>query len=192
MFMLPLFALLRQIAPSVIPCSINLFIPENVNSYHSLWDSKETSDPVGRMHLIESSPMTSFLSMTLTRLTLLHRFLGSCFLFDISFSPSSFVLSCSCEMLQDLSSNHLPILFTVALSPVFRPMHDPLSLIFRKLVGKTLLFTLILTVFLQMNIPLFLFPLLLISLFLTFGTKCGQIIHIFRKCQTPTSSLLIF
>ena len=48
--------------------------------------------------------------------TLLHRFSP-----DISFAPSSFALSCSWEVLQDLCSDHLPILLTVPLSSLFHP-----------------------------------------------------------------------
>ena len=40
---------------------------------------------------------------------------------DISFAPSSLALFCSWKVLQDLGSNHLPILPSIPLSPVFRP-----------------------------------------------------------------------
>ena len=48
----------------------------------------------------------------------------------------------------------------------FAPTNAPLYSIFRKLVGMTLPFTLILSVLLQRKISLFLFPLLLLSLLL--------------------------
>ena len=54
-------------------------------------------------------------------LTLLHRSSGSRSYPDISFAPSSLALSCSWEVLQDLGSDHLPILLSVSLSPVFCP-----------------------------------------------------------------------
>ena len=44
---------------------------------------------------------------------------------DISFAPSSLVLSCSWEMLQDLGSDRLIILLFVLFSPVFCPNQRP-------------------------------------------------------------------
>ena len=48
--------------------------------------------------------------------TLLHRSSRSCSYPDISFAFFSLALSCSWEVLQNLCSNHLPILLTVPLS----------------------------------------------------------------------------
>ena len=59
--------------------------------------------------------------------TLLHRFTGSRSSPDISFVSSSLALSCSWEVLQDLGSNHLPILLSVPLCPVFRSNQRPPS-----------------------------------------------------------------
>ena len=53
--------------------------------------------------------------------TLFHRFSGSRSSPEISFALSSFALSCSWEVLQNLGSDHLPILLTVPLPLVFRP-----------------------------------------------------------------------
>ena len=64
--------------------------------------------------------------------TLLHRSSGSRSSPGISFAPSSVALSCSWEVLQDLGSDHLPILLSVPLSPVFRPNERPPSLNFQK------------------------------------------------------------
>ena len=47
--------------------SKNLFIVGNFNCYHSLWSSKGTSDLLGK-EVFVSTPLTSFLSMTLTYL----------------------------------------------------------------------------------------------------------------------------
>ena len=93
--------------------------------------------------------------------TLLHHSSASHSSLDISCAPSSLAPSCSWEVLQDLSSDHLPILLSVPLSPVFRPYKRPPS-IFRKLTEITLPSTLTRTVFLQRNTRLFLFPLLLL------------------------------
>ena len=61
--------------------------------------------------------------------TLLHRSSGSRSSPDISFAPSSLALSCSWEVLQDLGSDHLPILLSVplSLSPAYRPNERPPS-----------------------------------------------------------------
>ena len=64
--------------------------------------------------------------------TLLHRSSGSRSYPDISFALFSFSLSCSWEVLQNLSSDHLPILLTVPLSPVYRPNKRLPSLNFRQ------------------------------------------------------------
>ena len=64
--------------------------------------------------------------------TLLHRSSGSRSFSEISFAPSSLSLSCSWEGLQDLGSDHLPILLSVPLSPVFRPNERPPSFKFQK------------------------------------------------------------
>ena len=64
--------------------------------------------------------------------TLLHRSSGRRSYPDISFALFSLALSCFSEVLQNLCSNHLPILLTVPLSPVFRPNKRLPSFNFRK------------------------------------------------------------
>ena len=64
--------------------------------------------------------------------TLLHRSSGSHFFLDISFAPSSLAFSCSCQVLQDLGSDHLPILLSIPLSPVFFPNDRPSFFNFQK------------------------------------------------------------
>ena len=63
---------------------------------------------------------------------LLHRSSGSRSSPDISFALFSLALSCSWEVLQNLGSDHLPILLTVPLSPVFCPNERLHSLNFLK------------------------------------------------------------
>ena len=53
--------------------------------------------------------------------TLLHRSSGSRSSPDICFACFSLALSCFWEVLEDLGSDHLPILLSVLLSPAFRP-----------------------------------------------------------------------
>ena len=97
--------------------------------------------------------------------TLLHRSSGSRSPLDISFAPFSLVLSCSCEVLQDLGSDHLPILLSVLLSlRSFAPTSVLLPSTFRKLNGMALPSTLSSTFLLQRNTRFF--PLLLLSLLL--------------------------
>ena len=64
--------------------------------------------------------------------TLLHRSSGSRSSPDISFAPSTLAFSCSWEVLQDLGSDHLQILLSIPLSPVFRPNERPPSFNFQK------------------------------------------------------------
>ena len=64
--------------------------------------------------------------------TLFHRSSGSRSYPDISFALFSHALSCPWEVLQNLCSNHLPILPTIPLSPVFRPNERLPSLNFWK------------------------------------------------------------
>ena len=51
---------------------------------------------------------------------------------DISFAPSSLAFSCSWEVLQDLGSDHLPILLSIPLFPAFCPNECPSSFNFQK------------------------------------------------------------
>ena len=64
--------------------------------------------------------------------TLLHRSTGSRSSPDISFAFSSLALSCSWEVLQNLGSDHLPILLSIPLSPAYRPNKRPTCFNFQK------------------------------------------------------------
>ena len=153
--------------PSILPSSRNLFILGDFNCHHPLWDLRGTSDPRGKevFDWVISSDLLPLNDPDTS--TLLHRSSGSRSSPDISFAPSTLAFSCSWEVLQDLGSDHLPILLSIPLSPVFRPNDVPLLSIFRKLAGMTLPLTLTLTVHQQRNICLFLFPLLLLLLSLS-------------------------
>ena len=119
-------------SPSILPSSRNLFILGDFNCHHPLWDSRVVSDPRGEevFDWVISSDLLPLNDPDIS--TLLHRSSGSCSSPDISFSPSSFALSCSWEVLQDLGSDHLPILLSIPLSPVFRPNEHPPSFNFQK------------------------------------------------------------
>ena len=98
-------------SPSILPLSRDLFYPGDFNCHHPLWDSRGTYDP----H--EEEVFDWVISSDLLPLndpdtpTLLHRSSP-----DISFAPSFLALSCSWKMLQDLGSDHLPIVLSVCLS----------------------------------------------------------------------------
>ena len=68
----------------------------------------------------------------MTLVHFLHRSSGSRSSPDICFPPSSLTLSCSRKVLQDLGSDHQPILLSIPLSPVFRPNERPPSFNFKK------------------------------------------------------------
>ena len=119
-------------SPSILPFSRNLFILGDFNCHHPLWDSRGTSDPCGEevFDWVISSDLLPLSDPDTP--TLLHRSSGSRSSPDISFALSSLVLSCFCEVLQDLGSDHLPILLSVPLSLVFRPNELPPSFNFQK------------------------------------------------------------
>ena len=121
-----------SLSSSILPSSRNLFILGDFNCHHPLWDSRVTSEPRGE------EVFDWVISYDLLPLndpdtpTLLHRSSGNHSSPDISFAPSSLALSCSWEVLQDLGYNHLPILLSIPLSPVFRPNERPNSFNFQK------------------------------------------------------------
>ena len=119
-------------SPSILSSSKNLFILGDFNCHHPLWDSKGTSNPYGEevFDWVISSDVLP-LNDPDTH-TVLHRSSGSRSSPDISFAPSTLAPSCSWEVLQDLGSDHLPILLSVPLSPVFRPNERPPSFNFQK------------------------------------------------------------
>ena len=119
-------------SPSILPSSRNLFILGDFNCHHPLWDSRGTSDPRGEevFNWVISSDLLPLNDPDTP--TLLHRSSGSRSFPDISFAPSTLAFSCSWEVLQDLGSDHLPILLSIPLSPVFRPNERPPSFNFQK------------------------------------------------------------
>ena len=119
-------------SPSILPSSRNFFILGDFNCHHTLWDSRRASDPRGEevFDWVISSDLLPLNDPNTP--TLLHRSFGSRSSPDISFAPSTFALSCSWEVLQELGSDHLPILLSVPLSPVFRPNERPPSFNFQK------------------------------------------------------------
>ena len=152
----------NSFSPSILPSSKNVFILGDFNCHHPLWDSRGTSDSY-REKVFDWVISFDLLSLNDPDTPiLLHCFSGSCSSPDTSFAPSCLALSCSWEVLQDLGSDHLPILLSVPLSllPITQTT-IPLPSIFRKLAGMGLPSTLTPTVLLQWNTRLF--PLLLLS-----------------------------
>ena len=106
---------------SILPSSRNLFIVGDFNCYHPLWDSRGTFDPC-REEVFDWVISSDLLPLNDPDIpTPLHRFSGSRSSPDISFAPSSLAFSFSWEVLQDLSSDHLPILLSIPLSLAYRP-----------------------------------------------------------------------
>ena len=119
--------------PPILPCSRNLFILGDFNCHHPLWDSRGTFDP-RREEVFDWVISSDLLPLNDPDTpTLFHRSSGSRSSFpDIFFAPSSLAFSCSWEVLQDLGSDHLPILLSIPLSPVFHPNERPPSFNFQK------------------------------------------------------------
>ena len=119
-------------SPSILPSSRNLFILGDFNCHHPLWDSRGTSDSGGEevFDWVISSDLLPLNDPDTP--TLLHRSSGSRSFPDISFAPSTLAFSCSWEVLQDLGSDHLPILLSIPLSPVFHPNERSPSFNFQK------------------------------------------------------------
>ena len=114
-------------SPSTLSSSRNLFILGDFNCHHPSGTQEVPPTPTGKKYSIGSFPLTSSPSMTLTHPLFSNRSSGSHSSPDNSFAPSSLALSCSWEVLQDLGSDHLPILLSVPLSPVYRPNERPPS-----------------------------------------------------------------
>ena len=104
------------VSPSILYSSRNFFILVNVNCHHPLWDSNGSSDPRGEevFDWIISSDLLPLNNSDIP--TLSRRFSGSRYSSDIFFAHSSLALSCFWEVLQDLGSDHLPILLTAPFS----------------------------------------------------------------------------
>ena len=122
----------NSFSPSIFPSFGNLFILGEFNCHHPFWDSRVTSNPHGEevFDWVISSDLLPLNDPDTP--TLLHRSSDSRSSPDISFAPSCVALSCSWEVLQDLGSDHLPILLSVPLSPVFLPNERPRSFNFQK------------------------------------------------------------
>ena len=140
-------------SPSTLSSKRNFFILGDFNCHHSLWDSRSTSDPCG------SSPLTSSHSMTLTYLSFS---VAPLLTFPLLPPLLPFPAPGKCFRTWVLITHQF---FYLCLSLwSFTPTSVSLPSTFKTLVMKTLPPTLTLTVLLQKNTHLFLFPLLLLSL----------------------------
>ena len=86
---------------------------------------------MGRKYSTGSSFLISSPSTTLTYLLISIATLAIVPLLTYPLLPL-LALSCSCEVLRDLGSDHLPILLSSPLSPVFCPNERPSSFNFQK------------------------------------------------------------
>ena len=148
----------NSFSPFILPSSRNLFILGDFNCHHPLWDSRGTSDSHREKYSTGSSLLTSSPSMTLTHLP----FSIAPLLISLLLPPLlPFLAHGRCFKTWVLTTYQF---FYPSLSLwSFAPMSVPLPSIFRKLAGMTWPPTLTLTVLLQRNTRLFLFPLLLLS-----------------------------
>ena len=151
-----------------------------------LWNSKATSDPLGKVFDgVISSDLLPLNDPDIP--TLLHGFSP-----NISMAPSSLAFSCSWEVLQDSGSDNVPILLTVALSPLFRPNEcpPPPFLQFSESSLRWLCFLLRFSLSFYKKILVSLSFLCGCSLYFS-DTECGQIFHSFWPLQTATSNLVV-
>ena len=130
----PLFAPPRRMA-ELTPFLLPFFLPPEISSFWGTSIAITPSGtqevlpiPAGRKYSTGSSPPFNDPDTP----TLLHRSSGSRSSPDISFASFSLALSYSWEVLQDLGSDHQPILLSVLLSPVFRPNERPPAFNFQK------------------------------------------------------------
>ena len=133
---LPLFAPPQRIAEPT-PFLFPFFLPPEISSF---WGTSiavtpsKTQEvlliPAGSIRLGHISVLLALNDSDTP--TLLHRSTGSRSSPYISFTHSSLAFSCSWEVLQDLGSDHLPILSYVRLSPTYRPNKRPPSFNFQK------------------------------------------------------------
>ena len=119
-------------SPSILPSSRNLFILVDFNCHHPLWIQEVLLTPAERKYSTGSSLLTSFPLNNPDTPILLHRSSDSRSSADISFAPSALVLPCSWEVLQNLGSDHPPILLSVPLSPGYHPNERPPPFNFQK------------------------------------------------------------
>ena len=137
MCMPPLFAPVQRMAEP-IPSLPQFFPPPEISSF---WGTSIAINRFGTREVLLTPVGGVFgwvVSSDLLPLngpvtaTLLHRSSGSRSSPGISFAPSTLAFSCSWEVLQDLGSDHLPILLSIPLSPVFHPNERPPSFNFQK------------------------------------------------------------
>ena len=137
MFMLPLFGLLRRIAKPISFLLSSFPFPE----ISLFWETSIAITLSRTQKVLPNCGEKAFewvISSDLLPLndsdipTLLHRSSGSRSSPDISFALFSLALFCSWEVLQNLGSDHLPILLTFPISPDFRPNESLPSLNFQK------------------------------------------------------------
>ena len=158
----PLFATLRRMAePAHFSPSRNLFIVEDFNCHHPLWNSRGASNPC-REEVFDWVISSNLLPLNGPDTpTLLHRSSGSRSFPDISFAPS-FLAPGRCYRTSVLTTYQF---FYLSLSlRLITPTSVLFPSIFKKLAGMTFPPTLTRTVLQQRNTRLFLFSLLLLSL----------------------------
>ena len=153
-------------SPSILPSSRNLFILGDFNCHYLLWTQGLPPTPVGKKYSTASSPLTSSPSMILTHppFSIAPLAVAPPLTSPLPSLLLPFLGHGRCFRTWVLTTNEFLYLFLSLRS--FAPTSVPLPSIFRKLAGMAMPPALTLTVPLQRNAHLFLFPLLLLSLLL--------------------------
>ena len=121
----------NSFSPSILSSSRNLFILGDFSCHHPQSDSMDASNPRGEevFDWVISSNLLP--SMTLTYLLFCIAPLTVAFFLTFPLLPP-LLASCSWEVLQDLGSDHLPILLIIPLSLVVYPNKRSPSFNFQK------------------------------------------------------------
>ena len=191
MFMLLLFALLGRIAESTSFFPPFFLCPE----ISSFWWTSTAITPSGTQKILPIPRGEKVLNWVISSdflpfndphtHTLLHRSFGSRSFPDIFFGDSSVALSCSWEVLQDLGSDHLPILQTVPFFSGLLPQRASPFLQFSESLLGWLRLLLWLSVSFSRGILISFSFLCCCSLYFS-DNKRGLIFHSFRPHQTPS------
>ena len=147
-------------SPSILYSSKNLFILENFNCNYVLWDLKGISGSHDE-EVFDWLISSDLLPLNDPDIPI---FLNHSSSIHSSLKSPLFPSSLSWELLQNLGSNHNPVLLILLLSSLFRPNVGPPFINFQKACWDDFAFHFDSYCASQKNFCLFLFPLLQLSL----------------------------
>ena len=161
----------------------DFFILGKLNCHHPFWNSKGTSNPCGEevFNWVISSDFLPLNDLSIP--TLLYSSSTSHSFSDIFFASSSPAVSCLWEVLQNLASDHLPILLIIPLSLVFH-LNERLPFFnFQKTCWDDFFFDSDSHCSSAKKFLSFSFS---FATYLFSDTECGQIFHSFQPHQMPS------